>query len=250
MLKRVSALLAVLSMVVALGCGGDDDNGGSPNRENQSGVSEAEGDIRDDEADVRETAERMVDALWGDDPGSSCDYFTDAYAEQVVKDAQSGDLDIEADSCEAVMVAGAALAKGFGAEKPEVGRITINGDEARVVLDEGEEAATNVFVRDGDDWLLDREVESADEPTAAEVKQWPEKWCHVQPGMTKDEVIEIMGEPTGQFEGTNPQLNYDAFEYGFTAFFGVDGTVRQLDANTINLAPEQVEAIPCETTRR
>ena len=114
------------------------------------------------------------------------------------------------------------------------------------MLDEGEEAATNVFVHDGDDWLLDREVESADEPTAAEVKQRPEKWCQVQPGMTKDEVIEIMGEPTGQFAGTNPQLNYDAFEYGFTAFFGVDGTVRQLDANTINLTPEQVEAIPCE----
>ena len=45
-------------------------------------------------------------------------------------------------------------------------------------------------------------------------------------------------------------MSYDAFEYHFTAFFGVDGTVRQLDANTIDLTEEEIAAIPCETTRR
>ena len=53
-----------------------------------------------------------------------------------------------------------------------------------------------------------------------------------------------MGPPTEQFEGTNPQVSYDAFEYHLTAFFGVAGTVRQLDANTIDLAEEQIAAIP------
>ena len=180
-----------------------------------------------------------------------------------MKDVKSDSqgFNIQGDTCEEVMVGAAALAKGFGATKPEIGRITVNGDEARVVYENNGGKSISIFVREGDRWLFDSEEDAgeaggsgestnSDELTAAEVKQWPEKWCQVRPGMTKDEVVEIMGEPTDEYEGTNPQVSYDAYEYGFTAFFGVDGTVRQLDINTIDLSEEQIAAIPCEETRK
>ena len=250
--ERVVALLVVVLAVVVIGCGGDDSDSGTAGSGDNDAAEQDESTPAEDEAAVREVAERNLDAIFGDDPATACDDYTEKYQQQVIDDAKSGDLGLEGDSCEAVMVASAALVKEFAPDKPEISEITVDGDRARVLFESSDaEPSVSILVREGDAWLFndDEESQETGEPTAAEVKQWPTKWCRVQPGMTKQEVIEIMGQPTEQYEGTNPQVTYDAFEYHFTAFFGVDGTVRQLDTNTIQLSEEQIAAIPCEETR-
>lgn len=62
--------------------------------------------------------------------------------------------------------------------------------------------------------------------SAARAATWPAKWCQAQPGMTREQIVAIMGEPTEQFPAS---MKWLAFEYRYSAFFNADGTARQLD---------------------
>lgn len=65
--------------------------------------------------------------------------------------------------------------------------------------------------------------------TAAEAQTWPAKWCQTSPGMTRDQVVAIMGEPTERF---TESFKWLAFEFRYSAFFDSDGTARQLDMDS------------------
>lgn len=87
-------------------------------------------------------------------------------------------------------------------------------------------------------------------PSAATVKTWPARWCQAQPGMTRAELYAVMGRPTSEIlTGSSPQASWYAFEYGFGAFFGVDGRVRQLDINSSRLRAAERAALQCAETR-
>lgn len=92
-------------------------------------------------------------------------------------------------------------------------------------------------------------------PSAEVVKTWPTKWCRARIGATRDEMRDLMGEPTDESTadetpaGFQPSMTWDAFEYQFNAFFGVDDTVRQLDVNDIELSAAEKAAISCDFTR-
>ncbi len=62
--------------------------------------------------------------------------------------------------------------------------------------------------------------------TAAEAQTWPAKWCQTSLGMTRDQVVTIMGNPTETFAES---MKWLAFEFRYSAFFAADGTARQLD---------------------
>jgi hypothetical protein len=53
-----------------------------------------------------------------------------------------------------------------------------------------------------------------------------------KPGMTRDELRAIMGEPTEEYSaddtpsGFDPQMTWEAFEYQFIAFFNADDKAR------------------------
>ncbi len=86
-------------------------------------------------------------------------------------------------------------------------------------------------------------------PSAEEVATWPEKWCTVQPGVTKQELLTVMGPPT---EDGAEGSSWDAFGYQFNAFYDETGKVRQLDINTIMLSSDQqakIAAAGCDETR-
>lgn len=80
--------------------------------------------------------------------------------------------------------------------------------------------------------LQDRVVhafEARSKVTAATAKGWTAKWCdHTSLGMTKDDLLKVMGKPVNEFP---EQASWIAFELNFTAFFNADGTVRQLENN-------------------
>jgi hypothetical protein len=92
-------------------------------------------------------------------------------------------------------------------------------------------------------------------PSASMVKSWPSKWCEATIGMTRDQMRELMGEPTGEYtaantpEGFDPQMSWDGYQWHFTAFFDVDDHVRQLDINDIDLSSAEKASLACETTR-
>lgn len=91
---------------------------------------------------------------------------------------------------------------------------------------------------------------SADDLTPEIIKGWAQKWCQAQPGISRDELYRIMGPPTSEYLGLdNPNSSWDAAEWAFYAFFDVDGNVRTLDVNDINLSDEERASIPCELIR-
>ena len=66
-------LAASAFAISGLGCGGDSSDDATGN--GGDGAFSA----ADDRAAVKEAAQKSVDALWGEDPGSACDTFTDSY---------------------------------------------------------------------------------------------------------------------------------------------------------------------------
>jgi hypothetical protein len=75
---------------------------------------------------------------------------------------------------------------------------------------------------------------------------WPVKWCQAQPGNTREEIVAIMGVPTGTSPTT---MMWSAHQYQFNAFFDAKGTVEQLDVNTYSLSAAEKAALKCETIR-
>jgi len=75
---------------------------------------------------------------------------------------------------------------------------------------------------------------------------WSIKWCQAQPGMTRDAIAAIMGQPTGQSPTT---MTWSAHQYQFNAFFDSRGKVEQLDTNTHSLSAAEQAALKCDKLR-
>jgi len=75
---------------------------------------------------------------------------------------------------------------------------------------------------------------------------WSAKWCQAVPGNTKEQLIGIMGAPTGT---TDTTLMWSAYQYQFNAFLDPDGTVNQLDNNVHSLSEAEQAALTCAPVR-
>lgn len=92
---------------------------------------------------------------------------------------------------------------------------------------------------------------------AAQAKKWPSLWCQVKVGMTRGQAINIMGPPTNAYSveeaakgGFDPQTEWTAAQFHFTAFYNLDDKVRQLDGNETELSKSDKEQIKCSFSRR
>lgn len=88
-------------------------------------------------------------------------------------------------------------------------------------------------------------------------ERWPTAWCKAKVGMTRAQMIKLMGPPQSEFtldqaaaDGGDPQISWDFAEWQFNAFFDSDDKVRQLDANDFDLSPEKKAQIKCDLSRR
>jgi len=89
---------------------------------------------------------------------------------------------------------------------------------------------------------------SASRPASAtEVRGWAANWCQAQPGISKAQLIAIMGKPTSDFSAESS--SWDGYEWQFNAFYDANGNVRQLDINDYRLTAADKATITCDTTR-
>jgi hypothetical protein len=76
-------------------------------------------------------------------------------------------------------------------------------------------------------------------------RAWPEKFCSLEIGMTRDEVQAVMGTPTATYRNQAAnQDQYEAWGWMLTIFYDIDDRAEQLYSN--DLASGKV---PCESVR-
>jgi hypothetical protein len=75
---------------------------------------------------------------------------------------------------------------------------------------------------------------------------WPAKWCQAEPGVAKQQLATIMGQPTS---ASDTHMSWSAHQYQFNAFLDPDGTVNQLDINLHSLSDAEKAALKCDKVR-
>ncbi len=88
--------------------------------------------------------------------------------------------------------------------------------------------------------------ERAHAATEGAAKDWPMKWCQAEPGITRQQLVGLMGKPTTDFE---TGMSWSDHHYQFNAFFEQNGTVKQLDINLASLTEVEKAALQCKETR-
>lgn len=82
--------------------------------------------------------------------------------------------------------------------------------------------------------------------------RWVARWCSMSPGMTRDDVVEMMGEPTSDHNGDGDetaQLGWASslgdHSYDFTAYVDSGGVVEALWGNYDDVRPDDVLDLDC-----
>jgi hypothetical protein len=176
----------------------------------------------------------------------ACDLLTVKARAQIVEVGGNSDCPALVDTFHTFLGADAERLKGA-----EVKDVSIDGDMARASVELEGQTAEVELKRVGDEWRIDTfgfagsllgVVDGGSTSVSAEAAEaCADKWCEVQPGMTLSEADEIMGEPTGVFQG---QHQWEAFQWHFTAFANSDGTIRQLDS-TEDGSTTETSSVPC-----
>lgn len=87
---------------------------------------------------------------------------------------------------------------------------------------------------------------SAGPASPGAANSWATQWCHAQPGMSKDQLIAVMGPPT---QASATTMTWTDDHYLFNAFLAEDGSVDQLDINQANLTPAEKAGLQCRAAR-
>lgn len=137
----------------------------------------------------------------------------------------------------------------------------VDGDEATVQAsyDDGTEETYGLVYED-DRWLVDseggdgdasdEEDELSEEEAQATADAWLASWCSVEIGMTRDEAIAVMGEPTTEYgieDDSDPQLNWSLGAYDFTVFLDTDDVVTGFGGDYDSLGESDLAQMPCVT---
>jgi hypothetical protein len=81
---------------------------------------------------------------------------------------------------------------------------------------------------------------------------WIEAWCRLDPSMTREQVIELMGEPSGEYtvaDGGEPQLWWAQDQYDFRVYLDVDGSILELVGDYDALSAEDRALLTCPELR-
>ena len=71
-------------------------------------------------------------------------------------------------------------------------------------------------------------------------REWPAKFCSLEIGATREQIQNVMGEPTQSFrDQTANQDKYEAWGYDLTIFYDINDKASQIQPNSDN--------VPCET---
>jgi hypothetical protein len=82
--------------------------------------------------------------------------------------------------------------------------------------------------------------------------RWVAAWCSLSPRMTRDEIVALMGEPSGEYtvsDGGEPQLWWAQDQYDFRVYLDVDDSVLELVGDYDALGAEDRALLPCPELR-
>lgn len=86
----------------------------------------------------------------------------------------------------------------------------------------------------------------------AEAARWVKRWCNLAVGMDRDEVIGLMGPPSGEYtvdNGGEPQLWWADRQYDFRAYLDLDGRVLDLVGDYDRLGAADRRNLDCPELR-
>jgi len=87
---------------------------------------------------------------------------------------------------------------------------------------------------------------------ATATRVWVESWCSLNLDMTKDELVAVMGTPSGEYtvdNGGEPQLWWASSQYDFRAYLDVDGSVLELVGDYDALSAADRKQLDCPELR-
>lgn len=189
-----------------------------------------------DEDQIRDLVGQSASYLADNEYGNYCELLSPAAIEEI--ESTDG---FEDASCEGIMAFAGSMVSDSdidGMNDPE--SIEVDGETATISYPSGSELEDFIVEKVDGEWMIgpsgedDSEtVEDSDEPTKAEVRAWPAKFCSLKEGMTRDQVREIMGTPTSEYFGADAnQDEWDGYHVSVTAFYDIDDRVQQLDDST------------------
>jgi hypothetical protein len=105
---------------------------------------------------------------------------------------------------------------------------------------DSDEKATKDFTEAVEEIFGPSDTSSSVTVVESEAREWPSKFCSLEIGATREQVRNIMGEPTLSFRDQNAnQDKYEAWGYDLTIFYDINDKASQIQANTDN--------VPCDT---
>lgn len=265
-LRRWASGLAIAAMGLLSACGGNDADQGrdQPRHLGEDGSKAAtatDGDAAQSEAPADAYA-AWLDALTRHDAETACTL-------------QAPELTI-ALRYQAVLVDRAELGDpcpGFEAllwEDPafdgEIVDVEVTQQTAEDALLDVQLASTDLtvrMVRHRAHWRVfstaDRAPDGSDRSDGADGRsgpaRWLAAWCSLSPDQTRDQVIGLMGEPSGEYtvaDGGEPQLWWAQHQYDFRVYLDpVDpASVLELVGDYDRLSAEDRALLPCPELRR
>ncbi|NYJ01604.1 hypothetical protein HNR19_002302 [Nocardioides thalensis] len=94
-----------------------------------------------------------------------------------------------------------------------------------------------------------------DESVPGDAARWVEAWCDLDPSMTREELVDAMGAPSGEYtvsDGGEPQLWWAQDQYDFRAYLdpsSTDGSVLELVGDYDALSENDRALLPCPELR-
>ena len=98
----------------------------------------------------------------------------------------------------------------------------------------------------------DRTGSSTDVDAERGPARWVAAWCSLSPDLARDEIIALMGEPSGEYtvsDGGEPQLWWAQDQYDFRIYLDVDGSILELVGDYDALGAEDRALLSCPELR-
>jgi hypothetical protein len=139
---------------------------------------------------------------------------------------------------------------GFDSEIVDIEVTQVTNEDAILDVRGGDGPQTVTMTYHRAKWRVLRTAERGDADGTA--GRWLAAWCRLDPSMTRAEIIELMGEPSGEYtvsDGGEPQLWWAKDQYDFRVYLDVDGSVLELVGDYDALSADDRALLPCPELR-
>jgi hypothetical protein len=125
-----------------------------------------------------------------------------------------------------------------------------NGEDAELAVDfPGVDETASMQLRDGR-WLVADVTPRVSRKT--DTARWVDGWCDLRLDMTREQVIDVMGPPSGEYtvaNGGEPQLWWADRQYDFRVYLDVTGEILDLVGDYDRLGRDDRAELECPELR-